>query len=75
MRSIDRLLGTIGWLGTRLGLDDVSVTRWAIARAVLLVGTCLVAALLTVDYARAPTETLQPGDVAPRTVKAPVSFS
>ncbi|MCB9678562.1 MAG: HDIG domain-containing protein [Alphaproteobacteria bacterium] len=43
-------------------------------RVVLLVGVCLICAATAVDWSRAPSEKLVAGDIAPRTVKAPVTF-
>ncbi|MEZ4319156.1 MAG: HDIG domain-containing protein [Myxococcota bacterium] len=43
-------------------------------RVALLVAVCLICAATGVDWARAPSEQLVAGDVAPRTVKAPVTF-
>jgi len=40
-----------------------------------LVATALLGALLATDFARVPTDTFRAGDIAPRTVKAPFSFS
>lgn len=41
----------------------------------LLLAVCLGAALVLVDWARAPVEDLAVGDVAPRSVEAPTDFS
>ncbi len=75
MSVVDQLLGAIGRTGAQLGLDELSVSREGLQRGLLLVLTCVVTALLTIDYARAPSDELRPGDVAPRTVKAPFSFT
>jgi len=72
---VDQLLGAVGRVGSRLGLDELGLSKKGFQRAALLALTCLVAGLLTVDFARAPSETLRPGDVAPRTIKAPFTFS
>jgi len=72
---VDQMLGAIGRTGAQLGLDELSVSRQGVQRGLLLVLTCVVTALLTIDYARAPSDELRPGDVAPRTVKAPFSFT
>ncbi len=75
MKLLDRWLALIGRTGARLGFDEVSMTGADVQRALILLVTCALCALLTADYARAPTEQLAPGDVAPRTVKAPFTFA
>lgn len=66
-RWLARLLRRMGVEDFRLGADD-----WR--RVFVLLLTCVACAVLVVDYARAPSEALQVGDVAPRTVKAPFTF-
>ncbi len=75
MSVVDRLLAAIGRAGARIGLDELTLSRHGLQRGLLLLLTCVVVAALTVDYARAPSDELRPGDVAPRTVKAPFSFT
>jgi cyclic-di-AMP phosphodiesterase PgpH len=69
------LAASAGRLRTRLGLDDVDIgveDRW---RALVLLAVSALCALLIVDYARAPEDALIVGDIAPRTVKAPFTFT
>jgi len=44
-------------------------------RALVLLGACLAIGLLVVDYGGAPAERLAVGEVAPRTIRAPRSFT
>ncbi|MEQ1567220.1 MAG: HDIG domain-containing metalloprotein [Myxococcota bacterium] len=62
-------------LARRLHLDEAALTRADLARIVLFVALCVALALLVVDYARAPEDALQPGDIATHTVKAPFTFT
>lgn len=66
-RWLARSLRRLGVEDFRLGADD-----WR--RLFLLLLACVTCSLLVVDYARAPSESLRVGDVAPRTVKAPFTF-
>jgi hypothetical protein len=58
----------------RLGLDAAALTGDDLRRALVLLVVCTCCALLVVDYARAPDDDLQPGDIATHTVKAPFTF-
>lgn len=72
MRSVRAIAQTVT---RRLGIDDAAVgadDRW---RVLVLLIVCALCALLVVDYARAPEDALQPGDIAARTVKAPFTFT
>jgi len=75
MKWLDRLLALVGRTGHAVGLDELSITGSGLRKALVLVLTALVCAALSVDYARAPTDELRAGDVAPRTVKAPFGFA
>ena len=75
MKVLDALLALIGRTGQALGFDDLTVTAADLRRVLVLVVTCVMCAALSVDYARAPTDELRVGDVAPRTVKAPFGFA
>lgn len=71
---IQRLLNAIGWLGQRLGLEDVRFSWDDGKRLGVLLLTCVVTSILVVDFARAPSDELVEGNPAPRTVKASFSF-
>lgn len=58
----------------RLGVDELNVGRSELERLLVLLVVCTLSALVVVDYARTPGDVLKPGDVAPRTVKAPFTF-
>lgn len=75
MKWLDGLLALVGRTGARLGFDEVALTGDDLRRALVLLVTCTLCAVLTADYARAPTDELVAGDVAPRTVKAPFTFA
>jgi cyclic-di-AMP phosphodiesterase PgpH len=62
------------WL-SGLGLTNVRVHSRGVLRLLVLVAVCLALGLLVVDYGGGTTESLQVGDVASRTVKAPRSFT
>lgn len=64
----------MSWLAW-LGLSNVSVTRDDVLRLLVLAGVCLALGFVIVDYGGGTTEQLEVGDVAPRTVKAPRSFT
>jgi len=54
---------------------DVEVTPAALYRLAVLVSCSVLCSGLIVDYARAPSDPLKVGDVAPRTIKAPFTFT
>lgn len=58
----------------RLGVEDLRLQGDDLRRVVILLLACVFCSAVVVDYARAPTEELRPGDVAPHTVKAPFRF-
>ncbi len=58
----------------RLGLSDAVYTTDDLRRALVLLVTAALVALVVVDVNRLPGAALQAGDVAPRTVRAPFAF-
>lgn len=58
-----------GWL------EDLWLDRQDLRRLAVLLLVCAACAFLIVEYARAPEDPLRVGDVAPRTVKAPFTFT
>ncbi len=69
--SWKRRLSAIGRLPVLGGWGD----RGAIARGLLLLGLCSVAALLMMDQVRVPEQSFAVGDVAPYPLLAPLSIS
>jgi len=66
------------WLASllgRLGLSDIRLERDDLRRVGILLLVCAACAVLVDDYARAPEDTLEVGDIALRTVKAPLEFT
>jgi putative nucleotidyltransferase with HDIG domain len=61
----------------RLGLLDAGerIDRDDLRRLGVLLLVCTLCAFLVVDYGHTPQDALQTGDVAPRTVKAPFTFT
>lgn len=56
------------------GLGELIRSADDVRRLIVLVLTCLFAALVVVDVDRLPGTALEAGDVAPRTVRAPFAF-
>ena len=70
MRWWRALLARFGWLDASERIDRDDLRRLGV---LLLV--CMLCAFLVVDYVHAPQDALRTGDVAPRTVKAPFTFT
>ncbi|HHO51208.1 MAG TPA: HDIG domain-containing protein [Deltaproteobacteria bacterium] len=75
MRLVDGCRAALHALVVWVGLGEVSVDQSDLRRIGILLLVCASCALFVVDYARAPEEALQPGEIAPRTVKAPFDFT
>lgn len=61
-------------MASRSASDPSARARFA-RHALLLIATAVLSALLVTRFGQVPTEPLQVGDVAPRTVKAPFTFT
>jgi len=55
--------------------NPISIAGRDVPRLLILLIVSFLSAIALVDYVRLPNESLQPGDVAPRTVKAPFTFT
>ncbi len=75
MRVVELAVAMISGGLNRLGFDKLRINGDDWRLLLVLVSVCLACAVLVVDFARAPGDSLQPGDVAPRTVKAPFEFA
>ncbi|MEQ1500663.1 MAG: HDIG domain-containing metalloprotein [Myxococcota bacterium] len=61
-------------IARRLRLDELGVGADDVRRVAVLIVVSALCALLVIDYARAPVGSLDVGDIAQRTVKAPFTF-
>ncbi len=69
-RLVAVLTTVFRWVGL-----EVEVSVGGLYRGLVLVVCCAMCSALIVDYARAPSDSLKVGDVAPRTIKAPFTFT
>jgi cyclic-di-AMP phosphodiesterase PgpH len=74
MSAGERFSAWLAFVAQRMGLADVAPSRADLNRIAILLVTTALCAVTVVDLSRSPSDALQVGDVAPRTVKAPFTF-
>lgn len=75
MRIIDWGLALLTGLLRRVGLVEGPIARDDVRRLGILFLVSALCSVFVVDYAPAPNHDLSVGDIAPRTVKAPLEFT
>ncbi|MBT3218833.1 MAG: HDIG domain-containing protein [Proteobacteria bacterium] len=61
--------------GLRNLWNDFQIQKGEMGQLAIMIFVCALVAILVVDFTGTPTEELREGDVAPRTIKAPLTFT